>query len=143
MTDTNKPSTSIRYNIFLLLCLSASYYTVSHRLSDVLKANNLLPACKVTVTVIAMLSTVISLIALKIKNEKQIKIMRVVNTVNTIPMAVYWYCVDNIQRKYYSIFTRDEILFLDFANSAILFLVVYCVFSVIIWLRNKIKKQNN
>ena len=143
MTDTNKPSTSIRYNIFLLLCLSVSYYTVSHRLSDVLKANNLMPACKVTVTVIAMLSTVISLIALKIKNEKQIKIMRVVNTVNTIPMAVYWYCVDNIQRKYYSIFTRDEILFLDFANIAILFLVVYCVFSVIIWLRNKIKKQNN
>ena len=100
-------------------------------------------ACGVIVTVIAMLSIVISLIALKIKNEKQIKIMRVVNTVNTIPMAVYWYCADNIQRKYYSIFTRDERLFLDFANSAILFLVVYCVFSVIIWLRNKIKKQNN
>ena len=84
----NKPSTSIRYNIFLLLCLSASYYTVSHRLSDILKANNLMSACGVIVTVIAMLSIVISLIALKIKNEKQIKIMRVVNTVNTIPMAV-------------------------------------------------------
>lgn len=138
----NKPSTSIRYNIFLLLCLSVSYYTVSRRLSDVLKANNLMSACVVTVTVIAI-STIISLIALKIKNEKQIKIMGVVNTVNTIPMAVYWYCADNIQRKYYSIFTRDEMLFLDFANSAILFLVVYCVFSVIIWLRNKIKKQNN
>ena len=67
----NKPSTSIRYNIFLLLCLSASYYTVSHRLSDVLKANNLMSACVVIVTGIAMLSTVISLIALqnKIKPE--------------------------------------------------------------------------
>ena len=66
----NKPSTSIRYNIFLLLCLSVSYYTVSHRLSDILKANNLMSACGVIVTVIAMLSIVISLIALKIKNEK-------------------------------------------------------------------------
>lgn len=134
---------NIIFNIFLLLCLSVSYYTVSHRLSDVLKADNLMSACGVIVTVIVMLSIIISLIALKIKNEKQIKIMRVVNTVNTIPMAIYWYCADNIQRKYYSIFTRDEMLFLDFANSAILFLVVYCVFSVIIWLRNKIKKQNN
>lgn len=134
---------NIIFNIFLLLCLSVSYYTVSHRLSDVLKADNLMSACGVIVTVIVMLSIIISLIALKIKNEKQIKIMRVVNTVNTIPMAVYWYCADNIQRKYYSIFTRDEMLFLDFANSAILYLVVYCVFSVIIWLRNKIKKQNN
>lgn len=69
MTDTNKPSTSIRYNIFLLLCLSASYYTVSRRLSDVLKANNLMSACVVIVTVIAMLSIVISLIALKMKNK--------------------------------------------------------------------------
>ena len=71
MTDTNKPSTSIRYNIFLLLYLSVSYYTVSHRLSDVLKADNLMSACVVIVTVIAMLSTVISLIALqnKIKPE--------------------------------------------------------------------------
>ena len=134
---------NIIFNIFLLLCLSVSYYTVSHRLSDVLKADNLMSACGVIVTVIVMLSIIISLIALKIKNEKQIKIMRVVNTVNTIPMAIYWYCADNIQRKYYSIFTRDEMLFLDFANSAILFLVVYCVFSVIVWLRNKIKKQNN
>lgn len=62
----NKPSTSIRYNIFLLLCLSASYYTVSHRLSDVLKANNLMSACVVIVTVIAI-STIISLIALQYK----------------------------------------------------------------------------
>lgn len=71
MTDTNKPSTSIRYNIFLLLCLPVSYYTVSRRLSDVLKANNLMSACVVIVTVIAMLSIVISLIALqnKIKPE--------------------------------------------------------------------------
>lgn len=62
----NKPSTSIRYNIFLLLCLSVSYYTVSHRLSDVLKANNLMSACGVIATVIAI-STIISLIVLQYK----------------------------------------------------------------------------
>lgn len=50
----NKPSTSIRYNIFLLLCLSVSYYTVSRRLSDILKANNLMSACGVIVTVLPM-----------------------------------------------------------------------------------------
>ena len=62
----NKLSTSIRYNIFLLLCLSVSYYTVSHRLCDVLKADNLMSACVVIVTVIAI-STIISLIALQYK----------------------------------------------------------------------------
>lgn len=139
----NKPSTSIRYNIFLLLCLSVSYYTVLHRLSDVLKANDLMSACGVIAAVLTLLSVVVSLIALKSKSEKQIKIMSIVNAVNIIPMAVYWNYAKGIRRDYYSIFTRDEMLFLNFANSAILYIAVYCIFNIILYIRNKIKKTNN